>query len=329
MEIALGKMRGLQQLADSRGIFAMCAMDHRGSLKRMLEESCPQATGDQALVDFKMDMCRVLAPHASAVLLDPIYGTGQAVTGGVLPGDKGLLVSLEATGYEAEGDEGGRITSLLPGWSVEKIKRMGASAVKLLLYYRPDLADIASKQTETAGQVAEHCQAEDIPFLLEPKSYGAGEAEHDPREYARIKPQLVIETARQLTGLAVDVLKAEFPAEMAYERDEARLLDLCYQLNEASRVPWVLLSGGVDFDTFSRQVEIACRAGASGFLAGRAVWQDAVFLAPGEERMRFLEDTVAPRLDRLTHIADTYGMPWFSRWGAARVSELEASNIGV
>jgi len=46
-----------------------------------------------------------------------------------LPGPKGLLVSMEKTGYS--GDSTARITELLPGWSVRKAKRMGASAVKL------------------------------------------------------------------------------------------------------------------------------------------------------------------------------------------------------
>lgn len=139
------------------------------------------------------------------------------------------------------------------------------------------------------------------------------EKEKDPLEFAGIKPKLVIETARQLTSLPIDVLKAEFPAEMDYEEDQGRVFYLCQQLNEASRVPWVLLSGGVSFDVFSRQVEIACKAGASGFLAGRSLWQEATSIASRTERLRFLERTVAPRLDHLANIANTYGTPWYSR----------------
>jgi|GEM_PF-6179932 len=39
MSLTIGKMRGLQQLSDERGILAMCAMDHRGSLARMIVPS--------------------------------------------------------------------------------------------------------------------------------------------------------------------------------------------------------------------------------------------------------------------------------------------------
>ena len=38
----------------------------------------------------------------------------------------------------------------------------------------------------------------------------------------------------------------------------------------------MVLSSGVDADRFPRAVEIACESGASGFLAGRAVWASVV-----------------------------------------------------
>lgn len=309
-EMTIGKMRGLQQLANSRGIFVMCAMDHRGSLKRMLDGKNSEAVSDQTMVDFKIDLCQVLAPHASAVLLDPVYGASQAIASGVLPGDTGLLISLEDTEYEST-DEG-RITKLQPDWSVEEVKRLGASAAKLLLYYRPDVP-AACKQLDTVRRLAEDCQEQDMAFLVEPKSYTVGEREKDPREFAFIKPMIVIETARQLTALPIDVLKAEFPAEMEYEKDGDRLFYLCQQLDEASQVPWVILSAGVNFEVFCRQVEIACRAGASGFLAGRALWQEAASIAPRMQRLRFLETTVAQRLDQLVDIANAYGTPWHSK----------------
>lgn len=311
MERTGGKMRGLRQLANRGGIFAMCAMDHRGSLSQMLGGNNPQGVTYQTMVDYKMDLCRVLAPHASGVLLDPIYGARQAKEAGVLPRETGLLVSLEETEYESTSE--GRITRLLPDWGVEQVKRLGASAAKLLLYYRPDLPGTASIQLDIVGRLAEDCRRQDIALLVEPKSYAVGQKEKDPLEFARIKPDLVIETARQLTALPIDVLKAEFPAEMDYEEDQGRLFGLCQRLDEASRVPWVLLSGGVTFDVFSRQVEMACKAGASGFLAGRALWQEATAIPSRPERVEYLRGVVAPRLDQLTAIANAYGTAWYSR----------------
>jgi tagatose 1,6-diphosphate aldolase len=127
----------------------------------------------------------------------------------------------------------------------------------------------------------------------------------------------VIETARQLTELDIDVLKAEFPADMKYEKDEGKLLELCQQLSEASRVPWVVLSAGVDYEVFAKQVEIACRGGASGFLGGRAIWQEAMEIKDKKERMHYLSTTCADRMKRLAEIATKYGSPWYKKTGAA------------
>ncbi|MCJ7792253.1 MAG: tagatose 1,6-diphosphate aldolase [Dehalococcoidia bacterium] len=320
MNISIGKLRGLQQLADSRGMMTMCAIDHRGALKRALNEKNPDAVSYQDIVDFKLDLCQAVAPFASAILLDPEYGAGQAIAAGLLPGPKGLLVSMEKTGYT--GDSMARITELLPGWSVKKVKKMGASAVKLLIYFRPDLKDVASKQLDLVARLADQCLEEDIAFLVEPVSYPIEEKERinqagtSSKKFAEIKPGLVIETARQITALPIDVLKAEFPADIKFERDEEKLLRFCRELNQASRLPWVLLSAGVDFNSFKKQVEIACKAGASGFLAGRALWQEGAQIRSREGRMNFFQNTAAPRLEELAKIADSYGKPWYSRLGA-------------
>jgi tagatose 1,6-diphosphate aldolase len=320
MNISIGKLRGLQQLADSKGMMTMCAIDHRGALKRALNEKNPDAVSYQDIVDFKLDLCQVVAPFASAILLDPEYGAGQAIAAGLLPGPKGLLVSMEKTGYT--GDSTARITELLPGWSVKKVKKMGASAVKLLIYFRPDLKDVASKQLDLVARLADQCLEEDIAFLVEPVSYPIGEKERinqagtSSKKFAEIKPGLVIETARQITALPIDVLKAEFPADIKFERDEEKLLRFCRELNQASRLPWVLLSAGVDFNSFQKQVRIACKAGASGFLAGRALWQEGAQIRSRDERMNFFQNTAAPRLEELAKIADSYGKPWYSRLGA-------------
>jgi tagatose 1,6-diphosphate aldolase len=314
MNKSVGKLRGLQQLADAKGMMTMCAIDHRGSLKQALGQENPAALSYQDVVDFKLDLCQAVAPFASAILLDPEYGAGQVIAVGLLPGSKGLLVSMEKSGYA--GNPKARITELLPGWSVRKAKKMGASAIKLLIYFRPDLKDVASKQLDLVARLADQCIEEDIPLLVEPVSYSIEEDGASSQKFAEIKPGLVVETARQITALPIDVLKAEFPTDIKVEKDEGKLLGLCRQLNDASRLPWVLLSAGVDFDSFKRQVEIACEAGASGFLAGRALWQEGAQIRSRQERMNFFRNTAALRLKKLAEIADSYGKPWYYKLGA-------------
>jgi len=311
--LSIGKIRGLQQVANSDGIFTICAMDHRGSLRRMIDEDNPDEVSYEEMVEHKLELCSSLAKHASAVLLDPIFGAAQCVSHSVLPKNTGLLISIEATGYY--GDREHRLTNLLDNWSVEKIKRMGASAVKILVYYRPDLTELASKQLNTVNRVASECIKYDLPLFVEPLSYPVGNEINNPREFTALKEQLVIKTAQEITALPIDVLKAEFPADLHYKQDKSELINLCHQLDMSSQVPWVILSAGIDFELFYQQVEIACQAGASGFLGGRAIWQEATQLDDARQRIQYLSTVAADRLKRLTEIANKYAVPWYKKFG--------------
>jgi len=311
--LSIGKIRGLQQIANPDGIFAMCAMDHRGSLRSMIDEERPGEVNYEEMVERKLELCSALAKYASAVLLDPIFGAAQCISHSALPNDTGLLVSMEATGYG--GGKEYRLTRLLDGLNVEKIKRMGASAVKLLVYYRPDLTELASQQLNTVNMVASECIKYDLPFLVEPKSYPIGNEINNPAEFAAVKEQLVIKSAQDITALAIDVLKAEFPANLHYKQDEAELINLCRRLDMSSQVPWVILSAGVDFELFCHEVEIACQAGASGFLGGRGICQEAMYIDDGRERVKYLSTVGVDRLKRLTEIANKYAVPWYKKLG--------------
>lgn len=311
-EISTGKLRGLQQIADAQGFLIMCAADHRDSLRRMIGGGNPDTVSHQDMVDFKIDLTLAVQDYASAVLLDPLYGAPFAIAAGVLSGGMGLVVSTEATGYE--GSPTGRLTRMLDGWSVSKLKRMGASAAKVLLYYNPDAADVAARQREVLAKLAEECVQEDLALVVEPVSYPL--EGQSAEEFAKEKPRIVVETARHMTQYPIDILKAEFPANMEFETDEATLLGYCRELDAASPVPWILLSAGVGFELFKRQVEIASRAGASGFLAGRALWQEAVELPTREERAHFFREVAGPRLGELAQVANTQGKPWYAKYGA-------------
>ena len=320
--LTIGKIRGLQQIANPDGIFTICAMDHRGSLRKMLNEEHPEEVDYEEMVEHKLALCSSLAKYASAVLLDPIYGAAQCISHGILPNNTGLLVSIEASDYS--GDKEHRVTRLLDEWTVEKIKRMGASAVKILVYYRPDLEQLAGQQLNTVNMVATECIENDIPFLVEPLSYAIGNEINNQPQFAALKEQLVIKTAQDITALPIDVLKAEFPADLRYKKDKSELINLCQQLDMSSQVPWVVLSAGVDFEVFYQQVEIACQAGASGFLGGRAIWQETMYIDNADERARYLSTVAADRLKRLNEIAYKYAVPWYKKLG---VSSQELARI--
>ncbi len=120
---------------------------------------------------------------------------------------------------------------------------------------------------------------------------------------------MVVETARKLTPMGVDILKAEFPLNIADEANENRWAEACAELSAASLVPWVLLSAGVSYEDFERQTTIACQSGASGVLVGRAVWKEAAN-NDGPARTEFLRTTASVRMQRLAEIIGRYGRAW-------------------
>jgi len=300
----IGKIRRLQQCATPDGKFVMLALDHRNNLRRSLNPADPDGVTYGQMVDFKQQVMAELAPKATAVLLDPEFGAAQCIAAGVIPGQVGLLVAVEATGYSDEPTA--RRSQILPGWSVAKVARMGAAGVKLLIYYHPEASN-AAEQEALVYEVSQACRAHDIPLFLEPLSFSIDPAvkKVSPAE----RRAVVLETARRLTPAGADILKAEFPLDVAAEPDEARWAEACAELSAASAVPWVLLSAGVTFAQFERQAAIACQNGASGVLVGRAVWQGAADL-PAAERGVFLRTTAAERMQRLTGIIGAYARPW-------------------
>jgi tagatose 1,6-diphosphate aldolase len=301
--LSIGKLRGLQQCASPQRTFTCLAIDHRQNLRRALNLPGSSAAGDAELTGFKLEMTSALADSATAVLLDPEYGAAQAIAAGIIPNKTGLVVALESTGYT--GDPAARGSQLLPGWSIEKARRMGASMVKLLVYFHPD-APTADEIQAFVGQVASDCLRQDFGLMLEPLSYSL-QADH--KLSSSEKRRVVVETARRLTLPGVDVLKAEFPLDPGAGTDESEWAKACAEISSASRAPWILLSAAVDFPIYLRQVEIACRAGASGIAVGRAVWQEAVELR-GAARTDFLKNIARPRLERLAALCAERAKPW-------------------
>jgi tagatose 1,6-diphosphate aldolase len=301
--ITIGKLRGLEQCTSERSTFTCLALDHRQNLRRALNPADPGSVSDLDLTRFKLDVTTALASAATAVLLDPEFSAAQAIAAGVLPGHTPLVVAVESTGYG--GESTARQSQILPGWTVEKAKRMGASMVKLLVYYHPD-SSTAVEIEAFVRQVADECIRQDLGLMLEPLSYSLfAEKKLSSSE----KCHVVIETARRLTIPGVDVLKAEFPLDSAADPLESDWARTCAEISSLSRAPWILLSAAVDFDTYLRQVKVACQAGASGCAVGRAVWQEAIGLT-GQPRAAFLKEVARPRLETLAKLCNELGRSW-------------------
>jgi len=249
-----------------------------------------------------------LAPHASGVLLDPVYSAAQLIANQTLPAASGLMVSLEETGYE--GDPHARVSSILDGWSVAQAKRMGADAIKFLVYYHPDAGEVSERLEALVCQVVNECRQMDIALFLEPVSYSNNpQVAKESQAFAEMRPQLIARIAERLGRLGPDVLKLEFPVDAQYERDASKWAAACAAVSQAAPCPWAVLSAGVAYEVFAHQVETACRYGASGYIAGRAVWKDGIPL-PTPNRIAWLENVAAPRMEQLADLASRYARPW-------------------
>ena len=299
--LSLGKRRGLSQCANERAVFNILALDHRQAVKKVFgDQPDPYAEA----VAFKRAVVKTLAPFSTAVLLDPSIGAGPCLADHSLPGQCGLVVAVEASGYA--GSSYARVSRLLEDWSSDRIKRMGASAVKLLVYYH-SRSETAPAMQELVAQVSSDCQRLDVPLFLEVLTYSP-----DPNR-ARLTPEqyieAVVQAAADLTPIGGDILKAEFPMDVKAQPDPNRWAEACHLLSEASMIPWVLLSAGVDYQVFAQQAEVACKAGASGILAGRAIWKEALEV-PTSERDGFLQTTGCERLQHLHDICIQYARPY-------------------
>jgi tagatose 1,6-diphosphate aldolase len=334
LQLSPGKRRGLQALANERGIIAALALDQRSALRNLFAKAsglAPDAVGAEQLIEFKKLVTRILTPYASAILLDPEYGLPAAAE---RHGGTGLLLAYEKTGYDKSVP--GRLPSLLKGFSVTRLKQAGADAVKVLLYYSPfSSAEINTRKQGWVEQVGAECLAADVPFFLELVSYH-DEIDLGSAEFARIKPEVVTRSVQEFCNLryAADVLKIGVPVNMKfvegpsvsraqalYSRSEARAH--FRRASEAAMLPFIYLSEGVSNEMFIDALDLAAEAKSSfaGVLCGRAIWQEGVrvFVQSGAAA---LEDWLSrPGIENIqavnAHLNAAH--PWFEKLPATSV----------
>ena len=312
-----GKRWGLRRLADSSGRFAMLATDQRPPIMTMISARTGKPAGFAEIAEAKRLLIEALAGEASAVLVDPIWGYGASAPH--LRPDRGLIITLEAHDY-AETPAGRRSASI-PGWSARRIRRLGADAVKVLAWFRPDAdASVIGHQSAYVADCAEQCRREDIPFVFELLTYalGADGAANYDADPAR-RPEHVLASVRHFADPAygVDLWKLEspLPSDSLPDPDSKEAVEAQRWFDAiglACNAPWVLLSGGATPERFARTLTYASRAGASGFLAGRSIWADCFESFPDSHAVAArLRAVAAPRLRAMAEQISQQARPAF------------------
>jgi tagatose 1,6-diphosphate aldolase len=290
MSISEGKLSHLRKLSNANNVIAAAAMDQRGSLQKSLASAKgvkPSEISDEMMSEFKTAVVRVLTPHASAILLDTEYGLTAAANRAP---NAGLLLAYEKSGYD--NTQPGRLPDLLPDLSALRIKNHGADAVKILIYYTPfDDPKVNDIKHAFVERIGSECEDNQIPFFLEFVGYDPKGGDEKGLEYAKVKPEIVIQSMAEFSKpqYKVDVLKVEVPinaefaegssvykGQKAYSYQEA--LGHFKRASDLATKPFIYLSAGVGNAQFTESLKMAGEAGAdySGVLCGRATWKEGI-----------------------------------------------------
>lgn len=311
-----GKLRGLQRISNDNGTLTMVATDQNSSMINMIKTSL-EKKGEkreptfEEIVEAKILLAKSLAPHCSGLLVDAYYGVWNSIASFAIPRTTGILVRVEKSGG-GKNRRGAPLGEIEPGWGVGKIKRVGADAVKLLAQFEPTEPESAEHQFQLIQHVYNECQKHDILLLLETVAFPFDGEKKDSKSLIERKAETVIESARQLSRYC-DVYKAEFPGFLNHHT-EGQLMENLRKLDAACERPWVLLSAGVDFPDYKKQVEMAVKCGASGVLGGRAFWKE-FFTFEGAAREQFARGESASRVQQIHEIVKNQAKPWFARYG--------------
>ncbi|MBX7103691.1 MAG: tagatose 1,6-diphosphate aldolase [Gemmataceae bacterium] len=312
-----GKLRGLQRISNPNGTLTMVATDQNSSMISMIKDSLKKKNENreptyEEIVEAKIHLAGRLGPHCSGLLVDGYYGVWNTIASMSMPRNTGLLVRVEKSGGE-KNKHGAPLGAFEPGFSVAKIKSLGADAVKLLAQFEPTEGESAEHNFQFIQKVYAECQKHDILFLLETIAFPFGGEKKDSASFLDRKVHTVIETARWVSRYC-DIYKAEFPGWLN-KHSEQQLRDNCKELDKVCERPWVLLSAGVDFGDYRKQVDMALDCGASGVLGGRAFWKE-YFLQDGfEARDKFAAGECVERVKTIDAMVQKKGKPWFARYG--------------
>jgi tagatose-1,6-bisphosphate aldolase len=302
----LGKLRRLQRVSDADGFVRVAAIDHPENYLKLFDDDLGRVRFEE-VVESKLELVAGMAAHCSAVLVDPVWSYGQGVLTGAIPGDVGIISGLERL-YWTEGTFA-TATEVRERWTVPALARLGADCAKLVVFYREEREEIAAAQHELVAALAQECDDHEIPLVVEPLWYALDGEDPTDAHVSAARVRATVSSAATFAGLGADVMKVEFPGTVGTSAAEEAAAQACADLDAGISVPWVLLSANATFDQFAEQVRIAATAGACGFMAGRAIWGDAVGRYDTETRAKGVE-TACARLDQLADVLRAHGRGW-------------------
>ena len=171
-KLTTSERRGFQQICGKNGAIMVIACDQRGGIRQILADTPAERAkiSDAMLGDTKADVVRYLASEAPCVLLDPVCAVPRVVDEGVLPRDVALLIGLDASGYDTDA-EGHWLSRLAPGIDARKVRALGGTGGKIMVYLRADRPQANGHNMAIIRQCIEDFAREDLLLVVEFLTY--------------------------------------------------------------------------------------------------------------------------------------------------------------
>ncbi len=328
--LSAGKLRGIRRMADAGGRFKMTAVDQRPPIINPIAAHHGGAAPWGEVARFKTMLVDILQGQSTAMLLDPNFAYPMAAAT-VLDPRLGLIMTLEDSVFTETAE--GRLSSEIDGWSVEKIRRSGADAVKVLAWYRPDAPrSVNEHQKAFTRRIGEACQRYDIPYLFELLVYPLPGEKNQTTQYIEMadkRADLVLESVAEFArpDYGIDIFKLESPVPArecpgAGAPGAEKVQALFDEMGRLCARPWVMLSAGAGMAEFRNVLSHAYAAGASGYLAGRAIWSEAFKAYPDFDRIRQgLAGAGVSYMQDINRLTDAHAAPWWQNWGGATLAD--------
>ena len=244
------------------GRFTILAIDHGDVLRHHFALDGVEMT-DSRLKEAKLAVVRSLAPRCSAVLVDLELAEEPEFVNLKASAGFGLLVSVDEADYDVVNQP---LPSIPDSDQIERAKRAGAAALKVVVYYDRDSVD-ADVRRERISAIVEKGRRAGLPLLVEPLPTSRAAEASWPVELV----------ARDMADAGAAIVKVPLPNQSEIETRELaeRITGLL------GAIPWIILSSGSAFPEFLERLRGAMAGGASGFAAGRSLWDDLI-TRPGD-----------------------------------------------
>lgn len=275
----------LSALQSASRRFTVLALDTGVRLIEKFDLPATAPETDETIKQVLSAFQQVLAPHVSAITIDPIYGFHLSRT---KPTSAGLLFRLEKPTTQVDPLA---LPILIGNWGVGAV-RQNYGAAKLELWYHPKEAAALEKK-QLVAELYDYCQHEGIALLLKLIVYTPADETFTVASFQAAQLEAAHEFAASCSLMALQ-----------YPQDALAAATLTAELD----VPWLLSSDDVEYESFKDILRTSIDNGASGYVVDEVLWREIFTLQTADKEpdwsaiTKFLQTTARDRAIELARI---------------------------